>query len=98
GPPRRDVAHLQHGHRHGGGRPRGGGRGGERGRRAPRVPDRPRARAGGAREGGAALSAATDSRVPIAVLVSGAGSNLRALSAAAERPGFPARIVLVVAN
>ena len=36
--------------------------------------------------------------MPIAVLVSGAGTNLRALIAAAERPGFPARIVLVVAN
>jgi phosphoribosylglycinamide formyltransferase-1 len=32
------------------------------------------------------------------VLVSGAGTNLHALLEAAERPGFPARIVLVVSN
>ena len=32
------------------------------------------------------------------MLVSGAGSNLRALLDAAEEPGFPARCVLVVAN
>jgi phosphoribosylglycinamide formyltransferase-1 len=36
--------------------------------------------------------------VAIAVLCSGAGTNLRALLDAAERPGFPARIVLVIAN
>jgi phosphoribosylglycinamide formyltransferase-1 len=36
--------------------------------------------------------------VPTAVLVSGAGTNLRALLDAAEHPGFPARIVLVVSN
>ena len=32
------------------------------------------------------------------MLVSGAGTNLRALLDASERPGFPARIVLVVTN
>jgi phosphoribosylglycinamide formyltransferase-1 len=36
--------------------------------------------------------------VATAVLCSGAGSNLRALLDAAERPRFPARIVLVIAN
>ncbi|HEY2702457.1 MAG TPA: phosphoribosylglycinamide formyltransferase [Candidatus Dormibacteraeota bacterium] len=36
--------------------------------------------------------------MPTAVLVSGAGTNLRALLAAAERPGYPARIELVVCN
>jgi phosphoribosylglycinamide formyltransferase 1 len=36
--------------------------------------------------------------VPVGVLVSGAGSNLRALLDAAEAPGFPARCVLVLAN
>jgi phosphoribosylglycinamide formyltransferase 1 len=36
--------------------------------------------------------------VPTAVLVSGAGTNLGALLDATERPGFPARIVLVVSN
>jgi phosphoribosylglycinamide formyltransferase-1 len=36
--------------------------------------------------------------VPTAVLVSGAGTNLRALLDAAEHPGFPARITLVVSN
>ena len=37
-------------------------------------------------------------RVPVAVLISGRGSNLRALIEAAARPGYPARIALVVAN
>lgn len=36
--------------------------------------------------------------MPTAVLVSGAGTNLGALLDAAERPGFPARITLVVSN
>ncbi|HEV7466132.1 MAG TPA: phosphoribosylglycinamide formyltransferase [Candidatus Dormibacteraeota bacterium] len=36
--------------------------------------------------------------MPTAVLVSGAGTNLGALLDAAERPGFPARIALVVSN
>jgi phosphoribosylglycinamide formyltransferase-1 len=36
--------------------------------------------------------------VPTAVLVSGAGTNLGALLDAAEHPGFPARITLVVSN
>ena len=37
-------------------------------------------------------------RTRVAVLVSGAGSNLRALLDAAEAPGYPARIVLVISN
>jgi formyltetrahydrofolate-dependent phosphoribosylglycinamide formyltransferase len=36
--------------------------------------------------------------VATAVLISGRGSNMRALVAAAERPGFPAAIRLVVSN
>jgi phosphoribosylglycinamide formyltransferase-1 len=36
--------------------------------------------------------------VRVAVLVSGAGTNLRALLDAASRPDFPARIALVVSN
>ncbi len=40
----------------------------------------------------------TDARVPTAVLISGRGSNMRALLAAAARPDYPARIVLVLAN
>lgn len=34
----------------------------------------------------------------VAVLISGAGSNLRALLEAAAEPGFPARVVVVVAD
>ncbi|WP_420348686.1 phosphoribosylglycinamide formyltransferase [Pelagibius sp.] len=34
----------------------------------------------------------------VAVLISGRGSNLRSLLEAAEAPGYPAKIVLVVAN
>ena len=34
----------------------------------------------------------------VAVLISGGGSNLQALIDAAARPGYPARIVLVVSN
>jgi len=37
-------------------------------------------------------------RVPVAVLISGRGSNLRALIEAAARPGYPARIALVLSN
>jgi phosphoribosylglycinamide formyltransferase-1 len=37
-------------------------------------------------------------RVPVAVLISGRGSNMRALIEAAARPGFPARIALVLSN
>lgn len=37
-------------------------------------------------------------RVPVAVLISGRGSNMRALLEAASRPGYPARIVLVLSN
>jgi len=37
-------------------------------------------------------------RVPVAVLISGRGSNLRALIEAAARPDYPARIALVVSN
>ncbi len=36
--------------------------------------------------------------MPTAVLVSGAGTNLRALLDAAGRPGYPARVELVVCN
>ena len=35
---------------------------------------------------------------PIAVLVSGAGTNLEALAGACERDGYPARIALVLSN
>jgi phosphoribosylglycinamide formyltransferase-1 len=34
----------------------------------------------------------------VAVLISGRGSNMRSLIAAAAAPGFPAKIVLVIAN
>lgn len=37
-------------------------------------------------------------RVPVAVLISGRGSNLGALLRAAEHPSYPARIVLVISN
>jgi len=37
-------------------------------------------------------------RIPTAVLVSGRGSNLAALLAAAARPDYPARIALVLSN
>ena len=37
-------------------------------------------------------------RVRTAVLISGRGSNLRALLEACADPGFPAEIVLVIAN
>ncbi len=37
-------------------------------------------------------------RLPVAVLISGRGSNMRALLEAAARPDFPARIVLVLSN
>ena len=37
-------------------------------------------------------------KMPIAVLISGRGSNMRALIEACERPDFPARIVLALSN
>ncbi|WP_372421551.1 phosphoribosylglycinamide formyltransferase [Salinarimonas chemoclinalis] len=37
-------------------------------------------------------------RVPTAILISGRGSNMAALLAAAQDPGYPARIVLVLSN
>jgi phosphoribosylglycinamide formyltransferase-1 len=38
------------------------------------------------------------SKTPIAVLVSGSGSNLQTLIDAAEHPAYPAQIVLVISN
>lgn len=38
------------------------------------------------------------SRVPIGVLISGRGSNLGALLAAAARPGYPAAVAVVISN
>jgi len=40
----------------------------------------------------------TDSRYPIAVLVSGSGSNLQAIIDAAEQPGYAAEIVVVISD
>lgn len=40
----------------------------------------------------------TDSRYPIAVLVSGSGSNLQAILDAAENPGYAARVVVVISD
>jgi phosphoribosylglycinamide formyltransferase-1 len=40
----------------------------------------------------------TDSRYPIAVLVSGSGSNLQAIIDAAEEPGYAAEIVVVISD
>lgn len=37
-------------------------------------------------------------KMPIAVLISGRGSNMRALIEACERPDYPARIALVLSN
>jgi formyltetrahydrofolate-dependent phosphoribosylglycinamide formyltransferase len=39
-----------------------------------------------------------DTRTPVAVLISGRGSNFSALHAASLAPGYPARIALVVSN
>lgn len=39
-----------------------------------------------------------DARVPVAVLISGRGSNLKSLIEAAQDAGYPARIVLVISN
>ncbi len=36
--------------------------------------------------------------IPVAVLISGRGSNMEALIKAANRPGYPARISLVISN
>ena len=41
---------------------------------------------------------ALEERVRVAVLISGRGSNMEALLAAAREPGYPARIVLVLSN
>lgn len=38
------------------------------------------------------------SKIPVAILISGRGSNMRALVDAAQAPGFPARIVGVVSD
>ncbi len=43
-------------------------------------------------------SAATDSRVPVAILISGRGSNMVALAEACADPAFPARVALVLSN
>ncbi|MBR0558616.1 phosphoribosylglycinamide formyltransferase [Neokomagataea anthophila] len=40
----------------------------------------------------------TTSKTPIAILISGRGSNMRALIDACARPDFPARIALVLSN
>jgi phosphoribosylglycinamide formyltransferase 1 len=40
----------------------------------------------------------TDSRYPIAVLVSGSGSNLQAILDAAGRPGYAANVVVVISD
>lgn len=40
----------------------------------------------------------TDSRYPIAVLVSGSGSNLQAIIDAAEKPDYAAKIVVVISD
>jgi phosphoribosylglycinamide formyltransferase 1 len=40
----------------------------------------------------------TDSRYPIAVLVSGTGSNLQAILDSAAQPGYPARVVVVISD
>ncbi len=37
-------------------------------------------------------------RIPVAVLISGRGSNMKALVEAARAPGYPAEIVLVISN
>ncbi|KXV31991.1 phosphoribosylglycinamide formyltransferase, partial [Gluconobacter japonicus] len=37
-------------------------------------------------------------KTPIAILISGRGSNMRALIEACERPDYPARIALVLSN
>jgi phosphoribosylglycinamide formyltransferase 1 len=44
------------------------------------------------------MTARDGERVRVGVLVSGRGSNLDALCAAAASPGFPAQVVLVVSN
>ncbi|MEW5423830.1 phosphoribosylglycinamide formyltransferase [Amorphus sp. 3PC139-8] len=40
----------------------------------------------------------TDAKTPVAVLVSGRGSNMAALIAAAKNPAYPAKIVRVISN
>jgi len=44
------------------------------------------------------MAGVTKAPLRVAVLISGRGSNLRALLEACAEPGFPARIVLVIAN
>ncbi len=44
------------------------------------------------------MTGADDGRLRVGVLVSGRGSNLQALLDAAARPGYPARVVLVVSD
>jgi len=36
--------------------------------------------------------------IPVAVLISGRGSNMEALIKATNKPGYPARIALVISN
>lgn len=44
------------------------------------------------------MTGADDGRLRVGVLASGRGSNLQALLDAAARPGYPARVVLVVSD
>ncbi|RYG17012.1 MAG: phosphoribosylglycinamide formyltransferase, partial [Caulobacteraceae bacterium] len=37
-------------------------------------------------------------KTPVGILISGRGSNMEALIAAAEDPGYPAQIAIVIAN
>jgi formyltetrahydrofolate-dependent phosphoribosylglycinamide formyltransferase len=41
---------------------------------------------------------AARARVPLAILISGAGTNMQALASAARDPGYPAHVVLVLSN
>ena len=72
-----------------------------RARRAPAAAGLPLLRLGEiveARDAGHQVILGVTERVQVGVLVSGRGSNLDALCAAAAAPGFPARIALVVSN
>src|SRR5205823_4472386 len=78
-----------------------------RGERARPARPRRRGRAGGpyrrdrgrrARRGARRVTRADDARLRVGVLVSGRGTNLQALLDAAARPGYPARVVLVVSD
>ncbi len=44
------------------------------------------------------MSAKTKTRVPVAILISGRGSNMAALLDAAREPGYPAEVKLVISN